>query len=520
VLSRSSELIARHFGASRVLYGDYDTEQQQVSFHSNHTDRSVAELSGTLPVSLFGAENFSSLEQGLTWVNHEIQTDPRTSSPQILRKFKKCGIASAVIVSLNRNKAIVPCLFVTANVPRQWDDDDVSLIEDAAGRIWNAVERIRAEEALKQADRRKDEFLAMLAHELRNPLAPIGAAANLLQCANLNETRLLQTSQVIERQVRHMTSLVDDLLDVSRVTRGLVKLDTIPLDIRQIVTDAVEQVTPLVLSKQHHLSMKLSPGSARVMGDKKRLVQIIANLLNNAAKYTPDGGKIVLSVEVDAKRVQLHVRDNGVGMTPELVAHVFELFAQAERSSDRSAGGLGLGLALVKSLVELHGGTVACHSGGPGKGSRFTICLPRLPEDQGTPEVPRPQSALPPTVGGLRILVVDDNEDAAAVLSILLEMEGHHVMVEHSSHKALERARINPPDVCLLDIGLPEINGNELARLLLAQSGGQAMTLVAVTGYGQESDRELTRAAGFAHHLVKPVDIPKLFSILAEINKS
>jgi PAS domain S-box-containing protein len=376
------------------------------------------------------------------------------------------------------------------------------------------TERKLAQEQLKLADQRKDEFLAMLAHELRNPLAPIGAAAQLLQMARLDEARVRQTSQIIGRQVEHMTHLIDDLLDVSRVTRGLVTLDKAPQDIRHIVAEAVEQVTPLIQSRHHHLALHLPPDTTMVEGDKKRLVQVVANILNNAAKYTSEGGNILLKTEVQESRVLVEVSDDGIGMAPDLAAHVFDLFAQAERSADRSAGGLGLGLALVKSLVELHGGTVTCHSQGIGKGSTFTICLPRLLVPARIADASSGDSAVAPGARALRIMIVDDNADAAAMLAMLLEASGHQVTVEHDARTALAHAQLAVPDVFLLDIGLPEMDGTELARRLRLLPAGAGAVLVAVTGYGQESDRERTRAAGFDHHLVKPLDVKTLFSIL------
>lgn len=381
----------------------------------------------------------------------------------------------------------------------------------------DVTERRSAQEQLEIADRRKDEFLAMLAHELRNPLAPIGAAAQLLQIAKLDEARVRQTSQIIGRQVDHMTHLINDLLDVSRVTRGLVALENAPLDIRHIVTDAVEQATPLMQSRRHHLVLHLPRDTTMVMGDKKRLVQVIANILNNAAKYTSEGGNILLKTDIREAHVQIDVDDNGIGMAPDLAEHAFDLFAQAERTSDRSAGGLGLGLALVKSLVQLHGGTVACHSQGIGQGSTFSVCLPRLPVPECIHEHSyndrfKQQGARP-----LRILIVDDNVDAASMLAMLLEASGHHVMVEYGSRQALVRAKMEAPDVCLLDIGLPEIDGNELAQRLRALPETARSVLVAVTGYGKEQDRKRTLAAGFDHHLVKPVETKKLTEILHRV---
>jgi PAS domain S-box-containing protein len=379
------------------------------------------------------------------------------------------------------------------------------------------TERKLAQEQLKLADQRKDEFLAMLAHELRNPLAPIGAAAQLLQMARLDEARVRQTSRIIGRQVEHMTHLIDDLLDVSRVTRGLVTLDKAPQNIRHIVAEAVEQVTPLIQARRHHLALHLPPETTMVEGDKKRLVQVVANILNNAAKYTNEGGNIVLKTEVHEERLLVEVSDDGIGMAPELAGHVFELFAQAERSVDRSAGGLGLGLALVKSLIELHAGTVSCHSAGIGKGSTFTVCLPRLPVPARIEDASSDDLAPEPGARTLRIMIVDDNVDAAAMLALLLEASGHLVTVEHDARAALAHAQLALPDVFLLDIGLPEMDGTELARRLRLLPAGAGAVLVAVTGYGQESDRERTRAAGFDHHLVKPLDVKTLFSILERV---
>ncbi|MFC5549115.1 hybrid sensor histidine kinase/response regulator [Massilia aerilata] len=379
------------------------------------------------------------------------------------------------------------------------------------------VERLNVE--LQAAARAKDEFLAMLAHELRNPLAPIGAAAELLQIMALDEKRVRQTSQVIGRQVRHMTALVDDLLDVSRLTRGLVDLDRAPLDIRHVVADAVEQVTPLIQSRQHRLALHLPPQMTVVDGDKKRLIQVVANILNNAAKYTPENGNIVLSVEVHADHVAIEIEDNGIGMEASLAARAFDLFTQAERTPDRSSGGLGLGLALVKSLTELHGGRVSCKSPGLGKGSTFSVYLPRHIDSKVERNGPHGDRTNEEEAASLRILVVDDNEDAAGMLAMLLEALGHQVMVEHSSSKALARAMQYAPQVCVLDIGLPEMDGIELAKRLRAQPETANVLLIAVTGYGQDEDRRRTRAAGFDHHLVKPADIKQLSAILTNFKK-
>ena len=276
--------------------------------------------------------------------------------------------------------------------------------------------------------------------------------------------------------------------------------------------EAVEQVRPMIDARGQQLSVRLPPHGAVVLGDKARLVQVVANVLGNASKYTPEGRQIDLRAEALGPRLVLSVRDEGIGMDRELTGRVFDLFTQAERSSDRSQGGLGLGLALVKNLVELHGGTVGCTSPGLGKGSTFVITLPLeqealLPEDL-------PALEAPPAAGHLKVLVVDDNADAAEMLGMLLASHGHEVVIEHDSLRALDRARSVRPDVCLLDIGLPEMDGKELARRLRAQPETRDAVLVAVTGYGQQQDREEALAAGFQHHLVKPVNFDHLIGVL------
>lgn len=384
----------------------------------------------------------------------------------------------------------------------------------------DVTEAYKASIALQDADRRKDEFLAMLAHELRNPLAPIGAAAELLQRVKLDEDRVKKTSAVIGHQVKHMTGLIDDMLDVSRVTRGLIELESGVVDIHQVVSEAVEQVSPLIRSRRHELTLRLASQMALVQGDKKRLVQVLANILNNAAKYTAEGGHLLLCTSVENQQVLIEVTDDGIGMTPQTVTHAFDLFAQAERSSDRSSGGLGLGLALVKSLVGLHGGDVTCKSKGLGQGSTFSIYLPRLGKSEQAALSTDSENVTPPVpAASLKILVVDDNIDAAEMLKLLLEAMGHEVLVEYGALRALEQAKRYTPQVCLIDIGLPEIDGNEVARRLRKQSENATAVLIAVTGYGHDSDRVSSLAAGFDHHLVKPVDTSALTSVLSEIGK-
>jgi signal transduction histidine kinase/CheY-like chemotaxis protein len=394
-------------------------------------------------------------------------------------------------------------------------------IRDAGGSVSgifvegsDVTLRKQIEDELRAANRQKDQFLAMLAHELRNPLAPIMTAAQLLKVGRLDPRSVANASEIIVRQASHMTDLVNDLLDVSRVTRGLVTLDKEELDLNVIVAAAVEQVRPLIDARRHSLTLQLSGSSAHVSGDRTRLVQVLSNILNNAAKYTSPGGSLTLAVTVDQERVHVAVRDNGVGIAPDVLPYIFDLFTQAERTPDRSQGGLGIGLALVKSLVALHGGTVHASSSGLGQGSEFCICLPRLAAPAGARDDDASAGMQGP--GGLRVMVVDDNVDAAQMLAALLEVQGHAVSVEYDARGALERARRERPDVLLLDIGLPDMDGYELARCLRAQSESAGATLVALTGYGQTQDRKEAENAGFDHYLVKPADLDQVNVVLAE----
>jgi signal transduction histidine kinase len=377
--------------------------------------------------------------------------------------------------------------------------------------------RVLIEQQLRLADRRKDDFLAMLAHELRNPLAPIRNAAHILRLEPSDREHVRQAAAIIARQVEHMTDLVDDLLDVSRVTRGLVALDKQVVDLREIVVAAVEQTAALVQWRRHHLEVAGADEAAFVCGDRTRLVQIVTNLLTNAAKFTPDGGRIVIEVGGDRHRASVTVADNGHGIRPELLPHVFEPFTQEQRSADRAQGGLGLGLALVRSLVELHDGTVTASSPGADRGAEFTVTLARF-DQNGAGAAGREAHADHTAPGGtLDILIVDDNADAAESLAIVLREQGHRVRVAHEARSALAHAAAAPPRVVLLDIGLPDMDGLELARRLRSLKSTRGALLVALTGYGQAGDRERSQAAGFDFHLVKPADPSRIAALIADL---
>jgi PAS domain S-box-containing protein len=382
-----------------------------------------------------------------------------------------------------------------------------------------AASQLAVQEELRSADRRKDEFLAMLAHELRNPLAPIATAAHLLrspaQDPAQDPAQLRRIAEVLQRQTAHLTHLVDDLLDVSRVTRGLVQLERSIVDLADVVGAAIEQSRALVTSRRHTLQVQTPRGSL-VDGDHTRLVQVVANLLNNAAKYTPQAGSIGIALEQAGREVGIRVADNGQGIDPALRPHLFDLFSQGVRTPDRSQGGLGIGLALVRSLVDLHGGRVEVESEGLDRGSRFTVWLPAV--GQAVASIAPAAAPASSAAAALQVLVVDDNTDAAAMLAEVLHLSGHATVLAANAGEALDAAAGRAFDAYILDIGLPDISGYELARTL--RERGQAGMFIALTGYGQAHDRVLSQAAGFDHHMVKPVDIDRLLEILAAVSRA
>lgn len=380
-------------------------------------------------------------------------------------------------------------------------------------------DRKRVEDILKDADRSKNEFLATLAHELRNPLAPIRSAAEILHAKSPDIPEAQWALDVIDRQVTQMTRLIDDLLDIGRIASNKLELRKERVELGDVLKGAIETSRPLLDASGHDFEATLPSEPIHLDADPTRLAQVVSNLLNNAARYTERGGRIRLSAECRGDEAVIRVGDTGIGIPPEMLSRIFEMFTQADRSVDRSQGGLGVGLTLARRLVELHGGTIEARSQGSGTGSEFVVRLPAVARS--IEEKPRPgqRSNVLDFSSALRVLVVDDNEDSAAGLGILLEMTGNEVRTAHDGVEALGAAESFRPDVVLLDIGLPKMDGYDVARTIRRQPWGERTVLIAVTGWGEASDRQRSAEAGFDHHLVKPVDIGGLMQLLSTLER-
>jgi signal transduction histidine kinase/integral membrane sensor domain MASE1/CheY-like chemotaxis protein len=453
------------------------------------------------------------------WIS-DVALDPNFPRAPIARRE---GLHSAFGFPISLGGQFLGLMEFFSREIRRPEEALLQLFAIVGGQIGQFIVRTRSEAAaraseaeLRQANEAKDQFLALLAHELRNPLAPIRNALEILRTGKTDPPAAGQMHEMMERQTAHMVRLVDDLLDVSRITRGKIELRREKVDLRTAVERVVDTVRPLLDERGHDLRLSLPPEPIVLEADPTRLEQILSNLLINAAKYTPGPGTIDFSTARDGAQAVICVRDSGIGIRPEMLDRIFELFAQADRLPERVQEGLGIGLTLVRSLAQLHGGTVTAASAGPGRGSEFVVRLPCLPPHTALPP-PAPQApADPARAPRRRVLVVDDNADSAESLAILLQMQGHDVRMAHDGPSALAAAREQRPDLVLLDIGLPAgMDGYEVAQRLRPEPGLERAVIVAVTGFGQEEDRQRATDAGFDGHLVKPVDMQKLWRLLA-----
>lgn len=456
---------------------------------------------------------------------------PRGDAPQLGRVIApqpNFDLSAVVLLPLlARERALGVLTLGMGPTGRRYSSSDLALAEDLAARAAIALDNARLYRNVQESDRHKNEFLSMLAHELRNPLAPIRNAIQLLRLDRSATVNAQAVHDMIDRQVHQLVRLVDDLLDLSRITRGKIHLKIETVDVAHVIARAVETSRPLLDARKHELTIELPSEPLRLRGDPVRLAQVVSNLLNNSAKYTEEGGRIRLGVERKNETIQVRVRDNGVGIPEDMLSSIFELFVQVDRSLDRSQGGLGIGLTLVHKLVEMHGGRVEAQSGGPNCGSEFIVHLPALPaEANDSTNADAPPYSLeeaPSSAGGgsrLRVLIVDDNTDAARSLGMLMEIRGHETRLCFDGYSGLTEAERFLPEVVLLDIGLPGLDGLEVARRLRAMNLSPRPLLIALTGYGQAEDVRRSKEAGFDHHLVKPADPQALTDLLASVQKS
>lgn len=505
-------LLGEHTGLARTFYfkmeRDTDGRYVQRIEHAYSNDPALPALVGSYAREDLGEEFIGALSHGELVSIADVETVAGLSDRQ-RAAYRALGVAAVVNVPALNDGSIVTGIGAHHKRAHQWTADETDLIREVAARTLIASERARAEAALRDADRQKDDFLAMLAHELRNPLASISYASELMERTGTGGSRSDTLSALLKRQTRQLTRLVDDLLDLSRISRGRVTLEEAPVEFGELVQQAVETVQSFVEEKAHRLMVSKPPHALYVHGDKARLVQAISNVLHNAAKYTNKGGEIFLEVFDSEEEVGIRVRDNGAGISPEILPSLFDLFVQSERTLDRSQGGLGIGLSVVKRLIEMHRGSVQAFSKGIGQGATFTIRLPRIARPRAQSDAASADPGLPPR----RILIVDDNVDAADSLAMLLELDGHSVSTVYGAVEALEAATRLKPEMLFLDIGLPVMDGYEVARRLRSLGETAALRLVAVTGYGQKEDRDRALASGFDDHLVKPVTPESLKSV-------
>jgi PAS domain S-box-containing protein len=439
-----------------------------------------------------------------------VATHIQSSDDPKVQLVKSFGLRAYACNPLLAGGTLLGTLSFASRTRDQFTPDEIEFLETISHYVTAAYRQMRLIAQLREADRRKDEFLATLAHELRNPLAPICTALHVIR---IGRGAAMESSLgVMERQTAQLTRLIDDLLDVSRITRGKLQVRKAVLDVTTALQSAIETSRPFIDEAKHRFDVQLPPEPLFVDGDLTRLAQVFANLLSNAAKYTPEGGRIALTAARQGNEVVVSVRDNGIGIPEGMQERVFEMFTQLDRTPERGYPGLGIGLTLVKSLVEMHGGTVAVASRGPGTGSEFAVRLPLVAA--GPPVAAREPDSR--AQRARRVLVADDNEDAARLLGMSLRLEGHDVRTVHDGAQAVATAAEFQPDIVLLDLGMPRMNGLEAARHIRAQRGGEKVTLIALTGWGQEEDKRRTREAGFDHHWTKPVSTALLEAILRE----
>jgi len=515
IMEHSTRLLGEYLDATRVAYADLEADNDRFTIRHDWRVEGAISTVGVYSLDLFGSRATSNLRVGRTLLINDV--DRELAQGDGYEMFNQIGIKAIICCPLVKQGRLVAMMAVHQQLPRTWTADEVALVEAVVDRCWAHIERVRATEALRDADRRKSEFLATLAHELRNPLAPIRNALALLRIGADKPGLVERMLGTMERQVGHMVHLIDDLLDIARISSGKVVLQVEPVTLQSVVASAVETSLPLVEVAGHALALDLPEQPLWLDGDAVRLSQVLSNLLSNAAKYTPQPGRISLTATVADGMAVIAVTDTGIGIAREALESVFDMFAQAPHSIGISKGGLGIGLCLVRHLVTLHGGDVVAASPGTDQGSTFTIRLPLAAATVAAahPDVAAGLESSTPARAPLRVLVADDNVDAADTLGDLLEALGCQVCVTYDGEQAVQTAAGFQPGLVFLDIGMPRMDGYAAARALRALPGLQRVMLVALTGWGAEADRARTRAAGFDDHLLKPAAPHQVAAVLA-----
>ncbi|MBA3597021.1 MAG: response regulator [Methylibium sp.] len=509
VMGITARLLGEHLGATRTAYADVEADSDRFHIRNDWAMPGVASSVGTYSLLLFGPQAVANLHKGINLVVGDVDRELGDEGGALM--FNAIGIKAIICAGLVKDERLVAMMAVHQSQPRLWTDNEVAIVSEVVERCWAHIERVRDTAKLLEQDRRKDEFLATLAHELRNPLAPMRYANAILRKVPPGSNQALRAQAVMERQVSHMARLVDDLLDLSRVNNGLITLKREPVTLRSLMQQAVETVQPALEAARHTLDLRLPAEDLVIEADPARIVQVIGNLLSNSAKYTPDGGHIRLAARRTGERVAIEVSDNGIGIPPEQQGQLFQMFARLQHSADRSQGGLGIGLALVKTLVQLHGGDVKVFSKGIDEGTTFTIDLPLQEPLQAvrgslTHDEAAQRGSDAASNTQLRVLAVEDNVDGLASLLVLLETMGFEASGAADGESGILNAASFRPDVVLLDLGLPGIDGFEVARRLRADPAHASVKLIAVTGWGADADRRRTMEAGFDCHLTKPVE--------------
>jgi signal transduction histidine kinase len=509
LMAVSARLLGEELGATRCAYADVEADSNRFTIRADWSRPGVPSSAGAYVLDLFGASIAAGLREGRQMVVRDVDRELADDDGGAM--FRAIGIRAVVCAALVKQGRLVALMAVHQDRPRDWSADDLALIEEVVDRCWAHIERVRAVALLEEQDRNKDVFLATLAHELRNPLAPMRYAAAML--ALPEPAHHARAREVIGRQVGLMARLIDDLLDLSRINRGLIVLQRETLDMAVLLERAVEIARAGLEAAGHAFAWQVPPGPAPVHGDPARIVQVLANLLNNATKYTPDGGRVAVSAWTEADQVFVEVADTGLGIAPADQERVFQMFAQLPHTAGHAKGGLGIGLALARHLVALHGGSLTVASEGLGQGSRFRVALP-LAQDQPVAPPALDAEAPAPAAARARVLVVEDNDDSRETLQALLQALGHEVRAAPDGRSALALAPSWAPQLVLLDLGLPDIGGIAVAQQLRAGLLPAGSRIVALSGWGTAADRARTRAAGFDDHLVKPVDLPRLRQVV------